>query len=71
MSEATTKVLATAAGTPLCDCVVIGVKPGGDLYIDWTGETLASLFLFLKLAEREAMDAWDAGVDLHRREKAA
>lgn len=71
MSIATTKVLANAAGTPLCDVVVIGVKPGGDLYIDWTGSTLASLLLFLRLAEREAMDAWDAGVDLHRREKAA
>jgi hypothetical protein len=71
MSEATTRILAHAAGTPLCDVVVIGVKPGGDLYVDWTGSTLASLFLFLKLAEREAMDAWDVGVDLHRREKAA
>ena len=71
MSEATTKVLATAAGTPLCDVVVIGVKPSGELYIDWTGSTLASLLLFLRLAEREAINAWEAGVDLHRREKAA
>lgn len=71
MSEATTRILASATGTPLCDVVVIGVKPGGDLYIDWTGTTLASLLLFLKLAEREAMNAWDAGVDLHKRGVAA
>jgi hypothetical protein len=70
MSAATTKVLATAAGTPLCDCVVIGFTPDGDIHVDWTGTTLASLFLWLKLAEREAMLAWDSGVDLHKRNAA-
>lgn len=71
MSEATTKVLATAAGIPLCDVVVIGVKPGAGLYIDWTGTTVASLIMFLELAKREAMNAWDEGTDLHRKERAA
>jgi hypothetical protein len=37
MSAATTKVLATAAGTQLCDCVVIGFTPDGDIHVDWTG----------------------------------
>lgn len=71
MSVETTKVLATAAGTPLCDVVVIGVKPGGDLYIDWTGTTIASLLLFLELAKSEAMEAWKEGVNLHRKGEAA
>jgi len=48
MSTATTRVLAEAAGTPLCDCVVIGVKPDGSLHIDWTGSTLGSLILYLR-----------------------
>jgi len=71
MSQATTRVLATAAGTQLCDAVVIGVKPDGSIYVDWTGTTISSLLMFLKLAEQEAMDAWKAGVDLHRRGEAA
>lgn len=71
MSTATTRVLAEAAGTPLCDCVVIGVKPDGSIYLNWTGATLASLLLYLKLAEREAMNAWDAGIDLQKGSKAA
>lgn len=71
MSAATTRVLAEAAGTPLCDAVVIGVKPDGSIYLDWTGTTLASLLLYLKLAEREAMNAWDAGIDLQKGSKAA
>lgn len=71
MSADTTRVLATATGTPLCDCVVIGVKPDGSIYLDWTGSTLASLLLYLRLAEREALNAWDEGVDLHRRGEAA
>ena len=71
MSTATTRVLAEAAGTTLCDCVVIGVKPDGSLHIDWTGSTLGSLILYLRLAEREALNAWDEGVDLHNRSKAA
>lgn len=71
MSADTTRVLATAAGTPLCDAVVIGVKPDGSIYVDWTGTTISSLLMFLKLAEQEAMDAWKAGVDLHRRGEAA
>ena len=71
MSTATTRVLAEAAGTPLCDCVVIGVKPDGSIYLNWTGTTLASLLLYLKLAEREAMNAWDAGIDLQKGSKAA
>lgn len=71
MSTETTKILANAAGTPLCDVVVIGVKPGGGIYIDWTGTTIASLLLFLELAKQEAMDAWKEGVNLHRKGEAA
>lgn len=67
MSTATTKVLATATGVPLCDCVVIGVKPDGTLHIDWTGSTLGSLMLYLRLAEAEAIKAWGDGVDLKSR----
>lgn len=37
----------------------------------WTGSTLGSLILYLRLAEREALAAWDEGVDLHNRSKAA
>lgn len=70
MSAETTRVLASAAGVPLCDVTVIGVKPDGSVYIDWTGTTIASLLLFLELAREEAMAAWKAGVDLHRRDAA-
>lgn len=71
MSQATTEILARATGVPLCDVVVIGVKPDGTLHIDWNGTTLGSLVLLLELAKREAMNAWDEGMDLHQREKAA
>lgn len=71
MSAKTTEVLARATGIPLCDVVVIGVKPGGDIYVNWTGSTIASLLLLLKLAEKEAMQAWDEGVDLHKKGRAA
>lgn len=71
MSTETTKILANATGVPLCDVVVIGVKPGGEIYIDWTGTTIASLLLFLELAKQEAMDAWKEGVNLHRKGEAA
>lgn len=71
MSAETTRVLAQATGTPLCDCVVIGVKPDGSIYLDWSGTTLGSLLLYLKLAEHEAMAAWQKGVDLHRKEMEA
>lgn len=64
MSQATTEILARATGVQLCDVVVIGVKPDGTLHIDWNGTTLGSLMLFLDLAKREALKAWDDGVDL-------
>jgi hypothetical protein len=71
MSAETTRILADAAGMPLCDVVVIGVTPDGSVNVDWSGTTIASLLMFLKLAEREALMAWDAGVELHREGKAA
>jgi len=58
MSTETTKVLARAAGTPLCDCVVVGIMPGGDVYLDHTGSTIASLMLYLELGKSEALKAW-------------
>lgn len=71
MSAKTTEILARAAGIPLCDVVVIGVRPGAGLYIDWSGSTIASLIMFLELAKREAMNAWDEGAELHRKGEAA
>lgn len=71
MSAETSRILAEAAGTQLCDVVVIGITPDGSVNVDWTGTTIASLLMFLKLAEREALLAWDAGVDLHRKGEAA
>jgi hypothetical protein len=71
MSAETSRILAEAAGTKLCDVVVIGITPDGSVNVDWSGTTIASLLMFLKLAEREALVAWDAGVDLHRKGEAA
>ena len=71
MSKETNRVLANASGTPLCDVVVIGVRPNGELYIDHSGTTIASLMLHLRLAEREVLNAWEAGVNMLREEQAA
>lgn len=53
--SACTEVLAKAAGTKLCDCVVIGIEPDGNLYLDWTGSTLSSLILLIQAANHKAM----------------
>lgn len=58
MSAKTTEILARAAGTPLCDVVVIGIRPDASLYCDHSGSTVASFLMLLDLAKAEAIDAW-------------
>lgn len=58
MSARTTEILAKAAGVPLCDVVVIGIKPDASMHLDWSGSTLASLIMHLELAKAQAIDAW-------------
>ncbi len=71
MSAETTRVLANAVGHQLCDVAVIGVKPDGKLFIDWTGSTIASLMLMLRLADREALKAWDEAAANIKKSEAA
>jgi hypothetical protein len=65
MSKSTTNILATAAGVPLCDVVVVGVLPDASLYIAHSGSTIASLIMHLELAKREALKAWDEASEAH------
>lgn len=63
MSALTNKILARAAGQPLCDVVVIGVLPnGGGLYLDWNGSTVASLVLMCQAAIHEATELYVEGL---------
>jgi len=63
MSAETTKILARAAGQPLCDCVVIGVLPnGGGLYLDWNGTTISSLVMLCQAAIHEATQTYVEGL---------
>ncbi len=63
MSATTTKILAMAAAQPLCDVVVIGVLPnGGGLYIDWNGQTVASLMMMCHAAMHEATEKFIEGI---------
>lgn len=57
MSAETTRVLANAAGTSLCDVVVIGVKPDASLLIDYSG-SFSSFLMYLDLAKAQAIEAW-------------
>lgn len=64
MSAETTKILARAAGQPLCDCVVIGVLPnGGGLYLDWNGQTVSSLMMMCHAAMHEATEKFIEGIN--------
>lgn len=64
MSAETTKILARAAGQPLCDCVVIGVLPnGGGLCLDWNGTTTASLVMLCQAAIHEATEQFVEGIN--------
>lgn len=63
MSATTTKILARAAAQPLCDVVVIGVLPnGGGLYLDWNGQTVASLMMMCQAAIHEATEKFIEGI---------
>ena len=63
MSATTTKILARAAAQPLCDVVVIGVLPnGGGLYLDWNGQTVASLMMMCHAAIHEATETYVEGL---------
>jgi hypothetical protein len=64
MSAETNKILARAAGQPLCDVVVLGVLPSGQgLYMDWSGSTVASLVLMLEAAKQEAIATYIDGIN--------
>ena len=58
MSERTNRVLAKAAGSDLCDCVVVGIRPDGSVYVDGTGTTIASTSLYLSLGQKVVLEAW-------------
>jgi hypothetical protein len=51
-------VIARAADSDLCDVVVIGIKPKGGLYVDWSGTSVASLVLYIEAAKAEAVKAF-------------
>lgn len=51
-------VIAKAADADLCDVAIIGIKPKGGMYIDWSGTTVASLILYLEAAKAEAVKAF-------------
>ena len=64
MSAETSKILARAASQPLCDVVVIGTLPGGQgMYMDWNGETIASLIMRLEAAKLEAVRTYVDGIN--------
>lgn len=69
MSAKTTAMLAEAAGTKLCDLVIIGVRPDASLLIDYSG-SLSSFMLYLELAKAQAIEAWREA-EKEYREKAA
>jgi len=63
MSATTTKILARAAAQSLCDVVVIGILPnGGGLYLDWNGQTVASLMMMCHAAMHEATEKFIEGI---------
>lgn len=51
-------VISKAAKADLCDVVVIGIKPKGGLYVDWSGTSVASLVLHIEAAKAEAIKAF-------------
>ena len=55
-------VLRKATRMDLCDVVVVGMKPDGQLHIDWSGTTVTSLVMFLEAAKTKATLAFLEGL---------